>query len=206
MLSDKMKTARLRKGLTLKQVAEKMGVSEATVQRWESGYIQTLKYERLLQLADVLGTTPVYLADLEGDNFSTLAVKVTGNIPIYGTIAAGEPLFMDENIIDYSITTEPHPERFFGLKVKGLSMIGAGINDGAYVILKKQNTAENGQIVACRVNGDEATLKRFKRIGDNVILSPENSDYDPIIVSAKDFENGVAQIIGVAVQIITKLE
>ena len=206
MLSERMKSIRLRKGMTLKQVAEKMGVTEATVQRWESGNIPNLKYENILRLADVLGTTPVYLLGWENEEFPSIPLKVTGNIPIYGTIAAGEPLFMEENIIDYSITTEPHPERFFGLKVKGQSMIGAGINDGAYVILKKQNTAENGQIVACRVNGDEATLKRFKRIGDNVILSPENSEYDPIIVSAKDFENGVAQIIGVAVQIITKLE
>ena len=80
-------------------------------------------------------------------------------------------------------------------------MIGAGIQSGDKVLIRQQSTAENGQIVACRLNGDEATLKRFRRQGDSVILLPENPNYEPRIIPMKDFENGDAGIIGVAIQI-----
>lgn len=132
-------------------------------------------------------------------------LSVTGKIAIYGVIAAGQPIFADQYIIDYVLTAEKHPENFFGLKVKGDSMINAGIQNGAYVIFEKQNTAENGDIVACRLNGDEATLKRFRQHEKTVILSPENPSYEPIILSTDDFENGYAEILGIAKQIVTKL-
>ena len=81
-------------------------------------------------------------------------------------------------------------------------MIGAGIPDGCKVLIHIQPTAENGQIVACRVNGDEATLKRFKQKGATVFLLPENPDYEPYIVPVVDFDNGEAEILGVVKQII----
>lgn len=80
-------------------------------------------------------------------------------------------------------------------------MINAGIQPGDLIIIRYQQCADNGQIVACRINGDESTLKRFKQHGDTVILMPENSNYEPIVVSCKDFESGYASIIGVAVKI-----
>ena len=87
------------------------------------------------------------------------------------------------------------------LRVKGDSMINAGIHAGDLVLIRKQSFAENGQIIAARVNSNEATLKRYKQSGDAVVLLPENPAYDLQIVPARDFISGDAQIIGVALQV-----
>ena len=210
MISEIMKKKRLERGLTLKQIADKMGVSEATVQRWESGNIKSLRQNRIALLAEILQTTP---SALMGWNSSSdknrtpeaVPVQITGFIPVYGEIPAGVPVFEDEQIIDYISTTYPHPSEYFALKVKGNSMINAGIPNGCYVTIHKQCFAENGAIVACRVNCDEVTLKRFSRQGDTVILMPENPEFSPILINAKDFAEGCAQIIGVATDITIKL-
>ena len=76
---------------------------------------------------------------------------------------------------------------------------------GDLVLIRRQDYAEAGQIVACRVNGDEATLKRYRPQPHAVVLMPENSDYEPQIVSARDFETGYAGIIGVAIEVRHKL-
>ena len=74
----------------------------------------------------------------------------------------------------------------FALKVKGDSMIDDGILEGDHVIIRRQDTAEDGEIV-CALIGDEATLKRFYRRGREVTLKPANKNYDPIIVSKGEF-------------------
>ena len=84
-------------------------------------------------------------------------------------------------------------------------MINAGIQEGDLVLLRRQETAENGQIVACLLDGETATLKRFRRQGGMVILQPENPAYEPRIVSLQDFETGAARIVGVAVRLVRSL-
>lgn len=69
------------------------------------------------------------------------------------------------------------------------------------MLIRKQACADNGQIVAARVNGDKAALKRYKQSGDTVVLLPENPAYDPQIVPSRDFISGQAQIIGVALEV-----
>lgn len=75
------------------------------------------------------------------------------------------------------------------------------ISTGDLVLIRKQNVAEDGQIVAARVNGDEATLKRYRPGPTAVVLMPENSEYEPKVVSAEDFITGYASILGVAIQV-----
>ena len=104
-------------------------------------------------------------------------------VPVIGKITAGEPILAVENVTD----TFPIPIDFVGnsesfmLTVRGESMIEAGILDGEYILVKKQNTAENGQIVVALI-GDEATVKTFYKEKDHIRLQPENSTMDPIIV------------------------
>lgn len=197
--------ARKQKGMTQEQLGDAIGVKKQTIQKYEKEVVINIPVERLKAIANVLGVSPVDLMSVDNNIDLSASIKMNGRIPIYGTIAAGEPIFAEQNIIDSVLTDEIHPENFFGLKVKGDSMINAGIPSGSYVVFLKQETAENGQIVACRVNGDEATLKRFRQQGDTVLLSPENPKYEPIIISAADFESGYAQILGVAKQVITKI-
>ena len=95
-------------------------------------------------------------------------------------------------------------EDYFYLRVKGDSMIGAGITDGSLVLIRRQSYAEDGQIVACLVDGDYATLKRYRTRDKTILLLPENPSYQPFILSASDFENGSAAILGVAIDRIKK--
>lgn len=104
-------------------------------------------------------------------------------VPVIGKITAGQPILAVENVTD----TFPIPLDFVGnsesfmLTVRGESMIEAGILDGDYILVKKQNTASNGEIVVALIE-DEATVKTFYKEKDHIRLQPENSTMDPIIV------------------------
>lgn len=105
------------------------------------------------------------------------------NVPIIGKITAGEPILAVENITD----TFPIPLDFVGnsesfmLVVRGESMIEAGILSGDYILVRKQNSAINGEIVVALI-GEEATVKTFYKEKDHIRLQPENSTMEPIIV------------------------
>ncbi len=122
-------------------------------------------------------------------------------IPIVGRVRAGGPLLAEENI-EGSLTVGDELARgkeTFALKVKGDSMIDDGILEGDHVIIRRQDTAEDGDIV-CALIGDEATLKRFYRRGREVTLKPANPKYEPIVVSKGEF-----RILGKATGVIRKL-
>jgi len=121
------------------------------------------------------------------------------NVPVLGRIAAGQPILAEENVEDVF----PLPKDFvredasFILRVRGDSMIDAGIHDGDYLVIRQQAIANNGEIVAAMI-GDEATVKRFYRERDHIRLQPENSTMSPII--ARD-----VTVIGKAVALIRRL-
>ncbi len=104
-------------------------------------------------------------------------------VPVIGTVAAGEPILAQENIEDYfPIPAEilPNSETFM-LKVKGDSMIGIGIYNGDRIIVEQTNQAQNGEIIVALVD-DSATVKRFFKEDGHYRLQPENDTMDPIIV------------------------
>jgi len=104
-------------------------------------------------------------------------------IPVVGKVAAGEPLLASQNI-DRTISLSSdmiRTEEPFALRIKGDSMIGVGILEGDYVIVKQQPAAEQGDIVVALID-DEATVKRFYKAGDHIKLQPENPSMKPIIV------------------------
>ena len=116
------------------------------------------------------------------DDFNLTRREVV-NVPIVGHVAAGEPILATENIENYfPIPVEYMPnEETFMLKVKGESMINAGIFNGDNVLVKKQPNAENGDIVVALVD-DSATVKTFYKEDGYYRLQPENDTMDPIIV------------------------
>lgn len=136
-------------------------------------------------------------------NLKTRAIRITTSeptisVPIVGKVAAGEPILATENIEDYFAIGESFFSRNalqndnFILKVQGESMIQAGINNGDYIIVSKQSTARNGEIVVAMIDGN-ATVKTFYKEKDYVRLQPENDSMDPIIV--KDVEI-VGKVVG----------
>ena len=100
-----------------------------------------------------------------------------GQIPVVGVVTAGLPILAVENQ-EGTMAWEGDPG-CFALRVRGDSMINAGILDGDKVVVRPQQTADDGQIVVARI-GDEATCKRLRRRGGQVWLMPENDNYDPI--------------------------
>jgi repressor LexA len=109
------------------------------------------------------------------------SVVQSPGLPVVGAVAAGQPVLAEENIEDYVQVPAQigGEEGEFILRVRGDSMIDAGILEGDHVVVRKQETAEDGEVVVALV-GEEATVKRFFREADHVRLQPENSAYEPI--------------------------
>lgn len=106
-------------------------------------------------------------------------------VPVLGRVTAGAPILAVENIEEYYPV--PHDfvdhEDVFILRIKGESMIEAGILDGDYALVERQETAEDGDIVVALLDGDEATVKRFYHEGTHIRLQPENQFMEPIITN-----------------------
>ncbi|MGP1587526.1 MAG: transcriptional repressor LexA [Treponemataceae bacterium] len=103
-------------------------------------------------------------------------------IPIMGTVAAGKPIFCQENFEGTVTLSSPFikpDEKYFALYVRGKSMIDAGINDGDLAVIKQQSTAKDGDIVVAFLD-DSVTLKRFFKESARIRLQPENPDFNPI--------------------------
>ena len=110
-------------------------------------------------------------------------------VPIVGNVAAGSPILAEECIEDYlTFDTGGRSGEYFALRVRGESMLNAGILPGDLVIVHRQATCSNGEIVVAMIE-DEATVKRFSRQNGHVWLLPENEDYSPI-------DGTYAQILG----------
>lgn len=141
-------------------------------------------------------TKPRAIEILDPDGLEAMKPGVL-NVPLVGKVTAGLPITAIENIEEYF----PLPESFgttedklFMLEIVGNSMIEAGILNGDHVIVKQQQTAQNGEIVVAMTEDDEATVKRFFKEKDYFRLQPENSSMDPIIV---DNVSILGKVVGV---------
>jgi repressor LexA len=127
------------------------------------------------------------------------AIDTSIEIPIVGRVAAGYPILAEQNIegtLSLDITLIGKKNNCFALRVKGDSMINAGIFEGDLVIVTQQNEAKNGDIVVAML-GDEATLKRFEKNQAIVKLIPENDNYQPIIVNNSSDFSIIGKVAGV---------
>ena len=172
---------------SVREIGKAVGLkSTATVH----GYIASLEKKGYVKKENQKGRTLKLLKGGLAENQDQEVIgkdlytsKEMVDVPVIGKITAGAPILAVENITD----TFPIPIDFVGnsdcfmLTVRGTSMIEAGILDGDYILVKKQNTANNGEIVVALIE-DEATVKTFYKESDHIRLQPENSTMDPIIV------------------------
>ena len=120
---------------------------------------------------------------------------VEGKVPVLGSVAAGAPILAQECIEDYvTFDTRGRAGEYFALRVRGESMVKAGILPGDLVIIRRQSTACNGEIVVALL-GEEATVKRFRREGGQIWLLPENDDYQPIDGTGCEILGRVAAVL-----------
>lgn len=199
-LSSVLKQRRKELGLTLAQVADMVGVAEATVQRWESGNIKSVRYDKIGKLSEALKVRPESLMNWEWKETSTpdnvFPYDPSEKVPLIGSIACGTPIIAEENVSDY-VDLPGHIRADYALICKGDSMINAGIQDGDVVYIRKQQEVENGQIAAVLVDSEEATLKRFYRVNEKVTLNAENPIYPPMVFVGEEILK--LRVIGLAV-------
>lgn len=189
-LHERIKERRLALGMTLMDVANALGVKEATVQRYESGEIKNPKHQTVIELARIFRCTPAHLMGWEDD----VSIKPVGGLPLLGKIAAGQPILASEECELFSPIEDTNAD--FCLRVRGDSMVGAGIKDGDIVFIRKQDCVDDGEIAAVLVE-DEATLKRVYITDDAVTLISENPKYKPMVFTKKQCKN--IRILGKAV-------
>lgn len=199
-IGDRIKERRLEIGLSVDQVAEKIGKNRATVYRYESKEIEKCPIDILVPLAEALRTTPAYLMGWESDSIDALPANITPlpemqKLPLIGSIACGQPILAEEHIEEY-VSIPKHINADFALTCKGDSMINARIFDGDLVYIRQQDSVENGEIAAVLIDG-EATLKRVKLYEDHISLEPENPMYKPLVYWNE--EMNTIRILGKAV-------
>lgn len=135
----------------------------------------------------------------ESDTLTRAPVR---DVPLVGRIAAGSPILAEEDIDEiYPLPTElVGNDPVFMLAIRGDSMIDVGIYHGDYVVVKRQQVARDGQIVAALIDGEEATVKRLQRLDGRVVLHSENQNYPPMV-----FGDGV-EILGVVVALLRRID
>lgn len=209
------KIVKLRKELnmTLQELADKVGVNASTVQRWEKNDIKNMRRDKIGLLAKALETTPDYLmgwvndpglpASLASSELEPIAKPeiLTKKIPLMGTTAAGVPIEAIQEYEYIDIATEVDCD--VCLRVKGDSMIDAGIFNGDIALIRVQDDLENGTIGVVIING-EATLKEFYHYTDVVILRPRNPKYKDFVYTAKNPPESI-RIFGRCVGVIHKV-
>lgn len=158
--------------------------------------------DKVFILSEALNVDPAWIMGLDVPIRKRPAKSNDSNIktiPILGTIAAGTPILAEQNIEDY-FNIDSRVKADFALRIKGDSMTGAGIHPGDIVFLKQQYTLENGEIGAVLIE-NEATLKKFYKDNNTVILQAENNSFKPIILS-----EGTVKILGKLVAVLNIVE
>lgn len=195
-LSDMLTYLRKRKRLSQQELANILKISRSAIGMYETGKrepdLETLEVFADFYNVDMntlTGKTPVKeQTNKLPDNAIPVDFSHLKRIPILGRIAAGAPIYAEENIEGYTFTDLNGGAEYFALRVRGDSMNAARINDGDLVIIRRQDIVENGEIAAVMINDKDATLKRFSREGDIVTLMPQsmNPEYKPFIYNLKD--------------------
>lgn len=184
------------------QVCDDLGFKYSTFNDWYNGN----KYPRIDKIEMLSNYFGVMKSDLIEDKQSlpsnTVPVDFSHlkRIPILGRIAAGAPIYAEENIEGYTFTDLNGGAEYFALRVRGDSMNAVRIYDGDIVIVRRQDIVENGEIAAVLINDQDATLKRFSRSGDIVTLMPQstNPEHKPFVYNLQETS---VKILGLVVKV-----
>lgn len=277
-VGDRIRAKRQDMGMSVDELAARLGKNRATVYRYEKGDIENMPVNVLEPLAEVLQTTPAYLMgwtpdaydwerdldhrldsvygprweavlkscggdyskawlawkDIDRDqaeearkmwradqetalkNKNAPAAESCASVdwkqragatpcnpaqvaPLLGTVRAGLPMYAVENIEGYIPIRQTDGAKYFWLNIRGDSMNAAGMNEGDQILVREQPEVENGEIAVVLVNGDEATVKCFRREGDLVILTPRSSNpaHQPQVY---DLKKTPVQVLGRVVE------
>jgi len=194
-----IKKRRKELGLTLAELAQMVGLRDATIQRYESGEIPNIKKETVLKLAKALKCSPGYIMGWTEHETLVSAAESFIKIPVLGLIPAGVPIEAVEDVLGYEELPVSHiksGDKYFALQLKGNSMYPE-YHSGDVVILKQQDTCNTNEDCAVMINGGDATFKRVVRQKNGIMLKPLNPAYDTLFYTNEEIEQLPVRIIGV---------
>ena len=182
------------KGKSQNEFADDLGYkSFTTIQKWEDG----TSYPSLPVVSQIADYFQVSLEMLVYVNLASIMSHVHA-VPVLGTVRTGPGILAVENIQgwEYVPESEYDGKEYFYLSVVGDSMINARIKEGDLLYCHRQSTIENNEIAVVLINDEEATCKRVLFKKDSIVLQPENPDYEPMVFTSEDLQQGKIRIIG----------
>ena len=195
VIGDKIKKRREELGLSQDELAKRMGYkSRSSINKIELN-LSDVPQKKIIDFAKALDTTIGYLMD----DYTSKSKGI--KIPVLGRVIAGIPIEAIEEIIDYEEISESLAKsgEFFALQIKGDSM-EPEMREGDIAIVRKQETAETGDIAIILVNGDDATVKKVRMLDDGIMLIPFNPKYTPWAYTAEECESLPVRIVGKVIE------
>lgn len=188
--------------LTQEELAKRLETSKQTIYKYENQIITNIPSDKIEILAKIFKVSPIYLMGWDETNEESPPKKKGIKIPVLGRVAAGVPIEMIEDVLDYEEITEDmaRHDKYFALKIQGDSMTPRIWNNDV-VIVRQQDDAENGDIVIATVNGDDAVCKRLQKYNDGIALISLNPQYEPIYFKKDEVDEKPVRIIGKVVEL-----
>ena len=184
------------------EVCEALNFKYTTFTDWCNG-VKYPRIDNIEKLANYFGISKSDLIEIKGNDTDD-SIKAV-QIPVLGYVRAGIPMTAIENIIDYEEISQEQARtgEFFGLQIKGDSM-EPKISEGDVVIVRKQETVENGEIAVVLINGDDATVKKFYKTDAGIKLVSTNPTYDPFFFTPDEVNTLPVSVIGKVVELRAK--
>lgn len=199
-ISRRLAEALQLRSVTQTELSKRTGIDKGSISHYLKGDYTPTK-ERLTKIAVALQVSPVWLMGYDIPyQMPLMPVEDTIMIPVLGTVAAGSPLYADQNVIGHERVSPDLGQNLFGLQIHGDSM-EPKISDGDVVIVRQEDTADSGQIVVALVNGNEAVCKKLMLYDDgSLALISYNPAFAPMVFTAKQVEDLPVKILGVVVE------
>lgn len=194
-MKELIRNRRKELNITLEEIGEYVGVSKATVQRWETGGIANMRRDRIKKLCEILQIEPQQLIGAEEK-------PLFAKIPVFGSVAAGVPITAQENITGYEEVPSAWAENdtLFALELKGDSMEPRMLS-GDVVIVRKQEDIQSGEIAIVMVGDEEATCKKVAKHPDGIVLIANNPKYQPVFYTTAEIEQLPVRILGRVIEL-----
>lgn len=195
-VNDRLKQRRIFLGLTMAEVARVVGVSEATVCRWESGNISNMRRDRIALYAEALQTTPAYIMGMADEpqpnqpNVAAVYDNSTYMIPLFHDVAAGFGSYADSQVAEYVpvfVETPGRAKNMIAIRVRGDSMYPK-IEDGDTIIVYKTDEVDSGSIAVVLIDGDDAVVKKLEYDKKRAVLISINPEYQDRVFEGEEMK------------------
>lgn len=185
--SKKLKKVLFDKKISQTKLANILSVPSTLINKYVNGKVKNPRIETIKKIANALEVPCEYFLNKTTSSSPYIYEEIV-KVPVLGTVPAGVPIEAVEDIIGevYVPAQQVRNKPVYGLKVRGDSMINAHIEDGDMVVVSKEQQCNNGDIGVFLIDNENATLKRFYKMGPVIILKPENSKYEPIVIHEND--------------------